>query len=289
MEALNSHVRHGAAKHLKRKITPVVFLFFRTSEDPRDGELDGAISRTAAREFGVALLMKESASAVEHESPAGIPALAAEIDDQLSSMPHATTEELRQVRREFSKRLKDAAPHVVIELGMLLLEVPQFPYRLIAYELIHHHPQSLYHLNAWQLEKLGRGIASWGAADCFAIYLAGPVWRERRVPNSLIHSWARSADRWWRRAALVSTVPLNSKAQGGSGDTYRTLQICRMVERDRDPMVTKALSWALRELAKRDSRAVREYLSSRRDALPALVLREVSNKLRTGLKNPRKE
>lgn len=289
MEALNSHVRHGAAKHLKRKITPVVFPFFRTSEDPRDGQLDGATSRTAAREFGVALPMKESASAVEHESPAGIPALAAEIDDQLSSMPHATTEELRQVRREFSKRLKDAAPHVVIELGMLLLEVPQFPYRLMAYGLIHHHPQSLYHLNAWQLEKLGRGIASWGAADCFAIYLAGPVWRDRRVPNSLIHSWARSADRWWRRAALVSTVPLNSKAQGGSGDTYRTLQICRMVERDRDPMVAKALSWALRELAKRDSRAVREYLSSRRDALPALVLREVSNKLRTGLKNPRKD
>ena len=249
--------------------------------------LQRAVFVSAPVELGVTSVMKEALGTIENETPAGVPALAAEIDEQLSRMPNASTEELRQVRREFSKRLKDAAPHVVIELGMLLLEVPQFPYRLMAYELIHHHPQSLYHLNAWQLEKLGRGIASWSAVDCFALYLAGPVWRERRVPNSLIHGWARSADRWWRRTALVSTVPLNSKARGGSGDSYRTLQVCRMLESDRDPMVAKALSWALRELAKRDPRAVREYLSSRRGVLPAIVQREVNNKLRTGLKNPK--
>ena len=108
------------------------------------------------------------------------------------------------------------------------------------------------------------------------------------MPTSLIHSWARSADRWWRRAALVSTVPLNSKARGGSGDTYRTLQVCRLLESDTDPMVAKALSWALRELSKRDPRAVRDYLSNRKEVLPALVRREVGNKLKTGVKNPRK-
>jgi hypothetical protein len=239
------------------------------------------------RQTGVTRSMKDTNRAPDDSNRAGVPALAQEIDERLSSLPHSTTEELRQVRREFSKRLKDAAPHVVIELGMLLLEVPQMEYRFVVYELIHNHPSALFHLNAWQLERLGRGIASWSAVDCYAVYLAGPVWRERRVPNSLIHGWARSADRWWRRAALVSTVPLNSKARGGSGDSYRTLQVCRLLERDRDPMVAKALSWALRELAKRDPRAVREFLSGRGDVLPAIVLREVSNKLRTGLKNPK--
>jgi 3-methyladenine DNA glycosylase AlkD len=143
-------------------------------------------------------------------------------------------------------------------------------------------------LNAQQLERLGGGIASWGAVDCFAVYLAGPAWRERQVPNSLIRGWARAADRWWRRAALVSTVSLNSKSRGGTGEPQRTLEVCRLLERDRDPMVAKALSWALRELAKREPRAVREYITKRKDVLPALVLREVKNKLRTGLKNPKK-
>jgi 3-methyladenine DNA glycosylase AlkD len=53
-------------------------------------------------------------------------------------------------------------------------------------------------------------------------------------------------------------------------------------------MVVKALSWALRELAKRDPGAVRKYVAARKDVLPALVLREVQNKLTTGLKNPKK-
>jgi 3-methyladenine DNA glycosylase AlkD len=218
----------------------------------------------------------------------GVQALAAEIDERLPSQAHAKTADLRGLRREFSRRLKDAAPHVVIEIANLLLEIPRIEHRFVAYELIHHHPGALSHLNAWQLEQLGRGISSWGAVDCFGVYLAGPVWRTRHVPNSLIHAWARSADRWWRRAALVSTVPLNSKSQGGTGDASRTLQVCRLLERDHDPMVVKALSWALRALAKRDPRAVREYVASREDVLPALVLREVKNKLQTGLKNPRK-
>lgn len=244
------------------------------------------LSPLASRQTGAICSMEETKHAPEETDRAGVTVLAEEMEDRLLSLSHPTTAELRLVRRDFSKRLKDAAPHVVIELGTLLLETQQFEYRFVAYELIHHHPSALSHLNAWQLERLGSGIASWSAVDCFAIYLAGPVWRDRRVPNSLIHGWARSTDLWWRRAALVSTVPLNSKAQGGSGDAYRTLQVCRLLERDRNPMVVKALSWALRELAKREPRAVREYLSVRRDALPALVLREVSNKLKTGLKNP---
>jgi 3-methyladenine DNA glycosylase AlkD len=218
----------------------------------------------------------------------GVQALAAEIDERLSNQHGANTADLRSLRREFSRRLKDAAPHVVIEIANLLLEIPRIEHRFVAYELIHHHPSALSRLNAWQLEQLGRGISTWGAVDCFGIYLAGPVWRMRHVPNSMIHAWARSADRWWRRAALVSTVPLNGKSQGGTGDASRTLQVCRLLERDRDPMVVKALSWALRALARRDPRAVREYIASREEILPALALREVQNKLQTGLKNPKK-
>ena len=218
----------------------------------------------------------------------GVQALAAEIDERLANQSNPTTADIRALRRKFSHRLKDAAPHVVIEIANLLLEIPRIEYRFVAYELIHHHPAALSHLRAWQLEQLGRGISSWGAVDCFGIYLSGPVWRMRHVSNSLIHGWARSADRWWRRAALVSTVPLNSKSRGGTGDASRTLQVCRPLERDRDPMVFKALSWALRALAKRDPRAVREYIANREELLPALVLREVKNKLQTGLKNPKK-
>jgi 3-methyladenine DNA glycosylase AlkD len=103
----------------------------------------------------------------------------------------------------------------------------------------------------------------------------------------LIQSWARSKDRWWRRAALVSTVPLNNKTRGGQGDAARTLAICAMLVEDRDDMVVKALSWALRELVKHDPKSVRAFMAEHKDTLAPRVRRELRNKLTTGLKNPR--
>ena len=102
-----------------------------------------------------------------------------------------------------------------------------------------------------------------------------------------MYRWATSADRWWRHAAIVSTVALNNKARGGHGDAQRTLGLCLVVIDDRDDMVVKAVSWALRELAKRDPAAVVNFLSAHEARLAARVKREVRNKLTTGLKTPR--
>jgi 3-methyladenine DNA glycosylase AlkD len=208
-----------------------------------------------------------------------------ELDARLASVPAATTP-LRRVRREFSRRVAKEEPRFVLALALRLLRRGGIERRFVACELVHHHRAALRSLHARDLERFGRGLDGWGAVDVFACYLAGPAWRERQVSDALIRRWARSRDRWWRRAALVSTVPLNSAARGGSGDTPRTLAICRMLLDDRDDMVVKAMSWALRELAKRDPAAARRFVATHRDALAARVVREVGNKLATGLKNP---
>jgi hypothetical protein len=54
-------------------------------------------------------------------------------------------------------------------------------------------------------------------------------------------------------------------------------------------MVAKALSWALRALAVCDAKAVKEFLGEYDGVLAARVKREVKNKIRTGLKNPRRQ
>lgn len=215
--------------------------------------------------------------------------IAAEIESRLRALPDHKTDAVRAVRREFSSRIAGTEPRDVIQLGLRLLRPATPERRFVAYELVQHHRGALKSLRARELEQLGRGIADWGAVDTFGCHLAGQVWRERQVPDRLIHRWARSKDRWWRRAALVSTVPLNSQARGGRGDPHRTLAVCRILVKDRDDMVVKALSWALRELAKRDPKAARRFLAEHGKTLAARVLREVRNKLSTGLKNPRKK
>lgn len=210
-----------------------------------------------------------------------------EIQARVNGLPELKAQAIRAVRREFSKRLQNASPDLVYKLALSLLKLPAFEFRFLAYELVQHHRGALSSLKAGTLEELGRGINSWVAVDCFSSYLAGPVWREGQVADKVIHRWASSKDRWWRRAALVATVPLNNKTRGGSGDAARTLGVCRLLVNDRDDMVEKAMSWALRELAKRDPAAVKQFLREPEQKLAPRVRREVGNKLATGLKNPK--
>jgi len=214
--------------------------------------------------------------------------IAAEIRTRLLLLSEKNEESIRAVRREFSKRLAKAPSDFVFQLTLLLLKHEKTVPRFFAYELVQHHREARRSLNSRKLKLLGEGIDSWTAVDTFACYLSGPAWRERQVPDSLIARWARSRNHWWRRAAVVSTVPLNNKARGGQGDATRTLAICSLVVDDREDMVVKALSWSLRELAKRDRRSVKKFLDEKHTHLSRRVVREVNNKLNTGLKNPRK-
>ena len=213
-----------------------------------------------------------------------------EIDSRIRALPNLKAESVRNVRKEFSKRLVNTSPQIVVSISIRLLQLdrPGFEYRLVAYELVCYHKAALRSLGEKELELLGQGICRWEDVDTFACYLAGPAWREFQVPDELIHSWARSDDRWWRRAAVVCTVALNNKARGGRGDTARTLGVCRLLVSDRDDMVVKAMSWSLRELSRRDPNVVRAFLLEYKGVLAPRVVREVNTKLTTGLKNPRK-
>jgi 3-methyladenine DNA glycosylase AlkD len=212
---------------------------------------------------------------------------ASEIAERIRALPTTKTDDVRAVRREFSKRLAKSPAAFVIEIALRLLREPAI-HRFVAFELVQHHRAAASSLRQKELELFGRGMSEWSEVDCFACYLSGPAWREGQVSDKLIHRWARSKDRWWRRAALVSTVPLNNKARGGCGDSRRTLEVCRMLLADRDDMVVKAMSWALRELSKRHPGAVRQFLIDHRDQIALRVTREVRSKLATGLKNPKR-
>jgi 3-methyladenine DNA glycosylase AlkD len=209
----------------------------------------------------------------------------ADVGKRFRALASSRTADLRSLRREFSKQLSRFEGKEIIQLALNLLNTQAVP-RFVAYELVQHHKDAMQSVNSRNIMLLGDGINSWDTVDVFASYLSGPAWREHQIPDTLIEKWAVAKDRWWRRAAVVSTVPLNNKTRGGSGDRERTLQICRLVINDRDDMVVKALSWALRELAKRDAKSVEQFVDEYKNQLAPRVLREVGNKLTTGLKNP---
>jgi len=212
--------------------------------------------------------------------------VAAEIDAEIRSLSVRNAPNARAVRRKYSQELRGADPAFVLDVARELLE--GYGHRWLPCELIVNHKAAFQSIGESELEEFGRGIDSWGAVDSFARALAGPAWLHGQVPDEVLHRWAHSDDRWWRRAALVSTVALNVRSRGGTGDVPRTLAVCRLLVEDHDDMVVKAMSWALRELIVHDPVAVRGFLREHEHVLAARVKREVTNKLTTGLKNPRR-
>lgn len=213
------------------------------------------------------------------------------VDDvrrELASLPRQDVPSVRLLRRRYSRALADESPRTVLRFARSLLDDADWPERLIAWEVLAAHDGALGLLNDRLAEEMARGLSDWGSVDLFGVTVLGQAWRAGLVTDSKILAWGRSRDRWRRRLALVATVPLNSRARGGAGDARKTLCVCRLLLGDSDDMVVKAMSWSLRELAKRDPEAVEAFLLKEADRLAPRVKREVLNKLRTGLKSPRK-
>jgi len=221
------------------------------------------------------------------DSQHGIPVaeVARDFDAAVRALAVRNTASVRAVRRDFSRMLSGAVTHYILDLAYLLME--QYGHRWPAYELIASHSEAFSAIGAAELKHLGQGMDSWWSGDAFARVLSGPAWLRGQIPDSLMRQWAQSNNRWWRRAALVSTVALNVRSLGGTGEVARTLQICRMLVEDRDNMVVKALSWALRQLVVHDPGELEAFLVEHESVLASRVKREVRNKLEKGLKNPK--
>lgn len=124
---------------------------------------------------------------------------------------------------------------------------------------------------------------NWVSVDNYGVYLLGYLWQKKRISDDKIKALASSDNMWQRRSALA--VSLNQKARGGQGDAKRTLEICQLLITDREDMIIKALSWALRGLAKREPQAVMDFINTNNALLALKVRREVKHKLEKGTKN----
>jgi 3-methyladenine DNA glycosylase AlkD len=203
---------------------------------------------------------------------------------EIAALPRRDTPHLRALRKVWSQGLKaDAGEHVIAVAEALEAVSPQEG-KWLAYELIRHHKAAFAEVSQLLVERFAERAASWYAVDALGTILTGPLWAKGRLPDALFEAWSRSENRWLRRSALVATVGLNASGP----DPGRTFPLCLRLADDRDDMVEKAVSWALRYLSQKDRDAVVAFIDAHGGEFCARVRREVRNKLATGLKTPRR-
>jgi len=214
--------------------------------------------------------------------------LATIVRRDLKSLPLKDATSVRSVLRKHASSLKSLSPEDMLHVARSLTDDGDWPEHVVAWESLAKHRTAFALVDDELVEEMADGLSDWPSIDLYGVTIVGPAWNRKQVTDRKIIEWTKSDDRWRRRLALVATVPLNAPGRGGNGDARRTLGICRKLLDDRDDMVVKAMSWALRELAKPNPQEVGDFLERENERLASRVKREVSNKLKTGLKNPRR-
>jgi 3-methyladenine DNA glycosylase AlkD len=112
-------------------------------------------------------------------------------------------------------------------------------------------------------------ISTWADHDGLVHSLIAPMVAANPSRVSSVFRWAKSRNRWHRRAACVALI------QGTRRKMFfpEIVKLSNLLLNDEDDMVQKGLGWLLRETAKADPKRTVPYLMKIRAESPRLVLR----------------
>jgi 3-methyladenine DNA glycosylase AlkD len=127
-------------------------------------------------------------------------------------------------------------------------------------------------------EKWLDRISNWSDHDGLVHYLIGPMVAAKPLRAKAVFRWAKSRNRWLRRAACVALI------QGTRRQMFfpQITRLSDLLLRDEDDMVQKGLGWLLRETAKFSPARTVLYLMKIRGRAPRLVLRTACETLPAG-------
>jgi len=120
-----------------------------------------------------------------------------------------------------------------------------------------------------RLESWLDRIVSWADHDALVHYLIAPMISSKPERAEIVFRWAKSPNRWLRRAACVALI----RSARSKMFLPEIAKLSDSLLSDGDDMVQKGLGWLLREAAKFDPNRTIPYLMKIRGRAPRLVLR----------------
>jgi 3-methyladenine DNA glycosylase AlkD len=109
-------------------------------------------------------------------------------------------------------------------------------------------------------------INNWDLVDASASYIVGPYLEHR--DRSILMTLAKSNSLWERRIAIVASGYFIRYGQYAD-----TLRLATMLLRDTHDLIHKAVGWMLREVGKRDRKALEGFLATHYRTMPRTMLR----------------
>jgi 3-methyladenine DNA glycosylase AlkD len=193
----------------------------------------------------------------------------------------------RRIVKEWIKRHPDITRTEYFELLNSLYQGESINEISIAGELLEFKPNLRQTIDPKYLDAWLNRLHGWAEVDslCQSKFSAEEILANFAEWRKLLSRLALNSNVHKKRASLV----LLTKPVKDSEDlrlTNLAFQNIDRLKKNRDILVTKAVSWLLRDLIKHNRQRVETYLKDNEDVLPKIALRETKAKLLTGRKNP---
>lgn len=113
-----------------------------------------------------------------------------------------------------------------------------------------------------------RSVNNWDLVDVTAYKVLGEYLWTHPTERRLLVTLARSPNLWERRVAIIATLAFIAR-----GEFAVTFRIADLLLTDAHDLIHKAVGWMLREVGKRDRRALEIFLRTRYATMPRTMLR----------------
>jgi 3-methyladenine DNA glycosylase AlkD len=114
--------------------------------------------------------------------------------------------------------------------------------------------------------KNTRNINNWDLVDLSAPNIVGDYLLEKN--REILYHLSRSTNLWEKRIAILATLAFIR-----NNDFKDTLEISKVLLRDKHDLIHKAVGWMLREIGKRDLKTEEEFLKKHYKIMPRTMLR----------------
>ncbi len=112
-------------------------------------------------------------------------------------------------------------------------------------------------------------IDNWAKCDGFCNHTIGDLIQKYPETLAEVKSWAKSQNRWLKRASAVSLIVPAKKGFF----LQDALEICDVLLLDGDDMVQKGYGWLLKEESRKHQKEVYNYVVKNRKVMPRTALR----------------
>lgn len=193
----------------------------------------------------------------------------------------APTDSVRKISAKFFLKVKMKPKEEIFQLCEKLLNTGCVEERTVAFDWAFRLKKNYAESDFRTLESwLKKYVQSWGACDDLCTHALGAFIFQFPRFISKVKEWAKSTNRWARRASAVTLIYSIRRGK----HLEHVFEIADSLLMDKDVMVQKGYGWMLKEATKHYPQEIFKYVMAHRKEMPRTSLRYAIEKLSPALK-----